>query len=150
MLSRRNSISYKRRHCADNRPSRPWQGLGQPGWTPKSVYDQKVLCCQFRSTLERFRHGLSPKNILWPGWGIAQTASWQLGKQGILQTLSGESSRLVPSTPKASRGSATLLRYRCFVSLSVQPFLALGGTRPVCLPLPACALARGERSARSS
>ena len=69
---------------------------------PESVCDQKVLCRQYRSTLERFRHGLSPNYILWPGWGIAQTASGQLGKQGILQTLSGESSRLVPSTPKVS------------------------------------------------
>ena len=55
-----------------------------------------------------------------------------------------------PNTLQASWGSAMLPRYRCFVSLSVQPFLALGGTWRVCLLRRVCGLVRGEHSARSS
>jgi hypothetical protein len=81
--------------------------------------------------MERLRRGASPLHTVagpanWPD------SVWPIGERGILQTLSGESLRLVPSTPQASWGSATPLRYRCFVSLSIQPFLVLGGTRPVC------------------
>jgi len=87
-LSHRNSISYKGRHCADKRPSRHWQGLAQP------------VCPQNRSATRRFFvvNIVQPWNdfdmgyrhcILGTGRRIGQTASGQLRKQGIIQTLSG-------------------------------------------------------------
>src|ERR1035437_2668707 len=58
--------------------------------------------------------------------------------------------RLVPDSPQDSWASVTLRRNRCLMSRSVQPFPAHGGTRPACLPRPACALAQDEHSAQLS
>ena len=149
-LSHRNSISYKGRHCADKRPSRHWQGLAQPVCPQNRSATRRFFVVNIVQPWNDFDMGYRQKTYCGQVGELPRLRLGNLGKQGILQTLSGESSGLVPCTPKASWGSATLPRYRCFVSLSVQPFLALGGTRPVCLPRRVCGLVRGERSARSS